>query len=351
MRHEHVLIVRLAGIGDVVMASCAARRLRELRPNARISWLTGATAAPLVERFADVDQVISLDERRLLAGSAREAMAGLLPVWNRLLRERIGEVVLLHLDRRYRFVVAPLLGARLWALEKGLNPLAGRYFGDECARLIEEGPGSRAGLPSRAAGAHATLGRLRDGETAGGGVKRPRVALVPGGARNVLREDRLRRWTVEHYAQVARALASNAEVVLIGDAADAWVRPAFEGTPVVDRLGAMTLVETLDFFRNCELTISHDTGPMHLARLAGSPLIALFGPTNPAERLPEDDRTVVFWGGADLACRPCYDGRNYAPCNDNVCLSGISPEVVVRAARAMLSRQNPDAGRRLTVVA
>lgn len=351
MRNEHVLIVRLAGIGDVVMASCAARRLRELRPNARISWLTGAGAAPLVEQFADVDQVIALDERRLLAGSKCEALATLLPIWSRLLRERISEVVLLHLDRRYRLVVAPLLGARMRSLEKGINPLAGRYFGDECARLVDGGRGIQGQLASRT-GAHAPLGRLRETEPVGARGARPRVALVPGGARNVLREDRLRRWTVAHYAQVARALAPEAEVVIVGDENDAWVRPAFDGSPVVDRLGTMTLVETVEFFRGCELTISHDTGPMHLARLAGSPLVALFGPTNPAERLPEDDQTTVLWGGADLACRPCYDGRNYAACGDNVCLSSISPDVVVRAARAMLARRNSGAaGRRLTVVA
>src|SRR5438105_15431894 len=45
---ESFLIIRLAGIGDVVMASALARRLREERRDARIVWLCGSTAAPRV---------------------------------------------------------------------------------------------------------------------------------------------------------------------------------------------------------------------------------------------------------------------------------------------------------------
>jgi heptosyltransferase-2 len=158
---------------------------------------------------------------------------------------------------------------------------------------------------------------------------------------------------VEHYAAVARALEPHAEVVLVGDASDAWVRPAFADVAVTDRIGGIPLAETLTFFRGCTLTISHDTGPMHLVRLAGSHLLALFGPTDPSERVPEDERTTVLWGGAHLACRPCYDGRNYAPCADNVCLSSIGPDVVVRTARALLVHAAGEAShrQRISVVA
>jgi heptosyltransferase-2 len=68
---------------------------------------------------------------------------------------------------------------------------------------------------------------------------------------------------------------------------------------------------------------------MHLAFLARTPTIALFGPTRPTERLPHDVRARMLWGGAHLACRPCYDGRDYAPCPNNVCIQAIRPADVV----------------------
>ena len=336
MPPKHFLIVRLAGLGDVVMGSAAARRLRDEYPEARITWLTGSGASPLVGRLDDVDGVIAVDERRLLTGGPGAAFSVLLPLWRRLVREKITHVLMLHIDPRYRLLTAPLVGARTLALERGINPLAGRYFGDECARLIDGLTAPRPSIASAIGAKHYPLGRV---SAQGARVfhDRPIVALVPGGARNVLRDDQLRRWPLTHYAAVAAALSDRADVVLIGDEGDAWIRPAFSGIAVADLLGAMNLSDTLDFLRSCALVISHDTGPMHLARLVETPLIAVFGPTNPAERLVADTRTMAIWGGSELACRPCYDGRNFAACSDNACMSGVSAELVIATASRMLA--------------
>jgi heptosyltransferase-2 len=90
--------------------------------------------------------------------------------------------------------------------------------------------------------------------------------------------------------------------------------------------------------RGADLVVSHDTGPMHLARLVRAPLVALFGPTNPHELLWTDETVTVLWGGGHLACRPCYDGREFARCADNICLSSVSPAVVHEAVRAAFKR-------------
>ena len=85
-----------------------------------------------------------------------------------------------------------------------------------------------------------------------------------------------------------------------------------------------------------DLVITHDGGPLHLALLAGTRLIALFGPTSPHEKVPERDGVVVLWGGADLACRPCYDGNDYADCPLNVCLTEVSVERVHEEAERLI---------------
>jgi heptosyltransferase-2 len=168
-----------------------------------------------------------------------------------------------------------------------------------------------------------------------------RVLLVPGGARNVLRDDALRRWPVSAYVRVAELLlARGMEVVLIGGASDEWVAPAFAQLPVVNRIGELGLNETLALMRNADVVVSHDTGPMHLARLVRTPLVALFGPTIPAQVLWTDDTVRVLWGGADLACRPCFDGREFARCADNVCMQRVSPEQVVSEVSVLLDRRS-----------
>lgn len=340
-RAEHFLIVRLAAVGDVVMASTLARRIRDERPSARITWLTGLGTAPLVGQFSDVDDVLAVDERRLLRGGPIDRASILLPLWRELLRRRFTRVMLLHPDRRYRAVVAPLIGTPIVALTRdrlgAMNPVPGRYFGDEYARLLD---GTDHAGPL---GHHHPFARLRPlAAVRTANDVRSRVALVPGGARNVLRESGVRRWPVQHYVDVARALVDDGvRVTLVGDVHDAWASPAFAELDVENRIGATTLIETLSLLASSDLVISHDTGPMHLARLVGAPLIALFGPTMPAQFVVEDERTAVLWGGSHLPCRPCYDGREFARCADNVCMSSIAPSVVLATARSLLNRARP----------
>jgi heptosyltransferase-2 len=162
--------------------------------------------------------------------------------------------------------------------------------------------------------------------------------IAPGGAKNVLRDDGLRRWPLANYARVAADLVSHgARVVVSGGTDDAWVRPAFDGIPVTDLVGKTDLIGLGAAIQACDLLITHDSGPMHLGFLARTPTLALFGPTRPSERLPHDAVVRALWGGDQLACRPCYDGRGYAPCHDNVCIQSVSVDTVAAEASSMLA--------------
>jgi heptosyltransferase-2 len=323
------------------MASTLARRLRAHAPDAHITWLCGTTAAPLVELFADVDEIIAVDERRLLTGNAIQKLQILPPLVRRLRASRFSRVFLLHADLRYRVLTAPLTGVPVVTQSSrnahgAMNPIPGRFMGDEFARLMD-GVEPRGPIVG-----HFPLGRLKEIARSPSDVPRRarRIALVPGGARNVLRESALKRWPIDHYAGLAREfLNDDCEIILLGNVDDAWVRTEFAGVLATDLIGRTTIPEMLRVLADCDLVISHDTGPMHLARIVGAPLIALFGPTMPAQFIVPDESTTVLWGGEHLACRPCYDGREFADCNDNQCISSISADVVLRTARTMLRRQ------------
>jgi heptosyltransferase-2 len=168
----------------------------------------------------------------------------------------------------------------------------------------------------------------------------PVVAIAPGGARNVLRDDALRRWPAENYADLTkRLLTDGIQVVLTGSPSDDWVRERFRHLPIIDLVGKTTLIELIAIYRACDLVITHDSGPMHLAAAAGARVVAVFGPTNPNEKVLVGGGIRVLWGGERLACRPCYDGRNYADCHDNRCLKEITVGAVYEEVAKILKQR------------
>jgi heptosyltransferase-2 len=156
-----------------------------------------------------------------------------------------------------------------------------------------------------------------------------RIALAPGGAKNLLRDDALRRWPLENYVLLAgRLIEEGFQVLITGSNTDSWVSESFKSAPVTDLVGFTSITDLVAVYRQCHLVVTHDSGPLHLAIASGTSTLALFGPTIPMEKVPNNKKTRVLWGGENLACRPCYDGKNYADCKNNQCMKDLSVEKV-----------------------
>ena len=163
---------------------------------------------------------------------------------------------------------------------------------------------------------------------------------MPGGARNLLRDDFQRRWPLDFYVSLASMLLEKGyEVVLTGGPQDGWVKPKFADLPVDDRIGHWAIPQTIAFYDSCDCVITHDTGPMHLAGITGCGLVGLFGPTAPSKFLPRRTGVLGLWGGERLPCRPCYNGNGYANCTWNGCMISLTVDRVFAAVEFVL--QNP----------
>ena len=338
----NALIVKLAAIGDVAMALPMVTALRVRHPGCRIAWLCGESTRPLLERVPSVDELIVADDRALLAGSRRERILATLAVWKRLAGRRFDLVLTAHADPRYRHLARPARATVRRALRadtahRGLVP--GRYHGDEYVRLVTGLDDYRAqSFPAPEIRA-ALSPELRTLLSAGNRSAKPVVALAPGGARNVARDNPLRRWPLASYSTLAGLLdARGFAILLAGADSDAWTRAAFASVPALDLIGRTTLPELIALFRICAAVVTHDSGPLHLARLAGAPRVALFGPTDPGAFVGDRKDAIVLWPGRDMPCCPCYDGREFAACADNVCMQRVTPQAVLRAVLDVAAR-------------
>lgn len=334
LAEARILIVRLGAFGDIVMASALLQAIRNATPRARVTWVCGARVQDLVS-LLDVDEVIAIDDRALFSGGPLGRARALGHALWSLAGRHFDLAVLAHMDARYRVLLWSVRSrrTRIWSRVPTFhtNPIPGRAYSDEYARLLDRDSISRGPIEGHFPLADVRSRLPRAAEEFGSSC----VALVPGGSRNLLSENSHRRWPVERYAELARALiAQGRRVILVGDDGDAWVRPSFEGIGVDDRIGRYALIETLALFASAGVVVSHDTGPLHLARLVRARLVALFGPTMPREFVNEGERTVVLWGGERLACRPCYNGRYFAQCDNHLCMKDISvPQVIAAVAQ------------------
>ena len=97
-----------------------------------------------------------------------------------------------------------------------------------------------------------------------------------------------RRWKEENFTRLAEWLLNSTyvdTVYLIGDEADKAInlriRAFSKSKAIIDKAGGMNLVESLELISAAKLYIGNDSGPMHIAALAGVPTLGLLGPNFP----------------------------------------------------------------------
>jgi len=329
------LIVKLGAIGDVAAVLPAAWKLHQA--GSKIDWLCGEAVLPLLSCYKWVTP-IPLDEKKLIGGRRLAAAREVFKAWGRLFWSSYDLCAVLQYDRRYRVLTLPVRAKRSVALDwnrRAFQLVSERHHSAEYARILCDLPDEYR-EENLAPLAPDSLPENPLPRTA-----RTRIALAPGGARNLLRDDPQRRWPVDSYVALARLLLGYGhEVVLTGGPGDRWVEPNFAGLAIDNRIAQWGIPKTLAFYDSCDCVVTHDTGPLHFAGLTRCGLVGLFGPTTPSKALPRRRGVVALWGGERLPCRPCYDGSEYANCKWNGCMFAITPQRVAATVVALLA--NPD---------
>lgn len=319
-----VLVVKLGAIGDVVMALPMLDAIEKAHPDWRIDWIVGHVAAPVLECVESTSlRIIKADEKALFRGGLLERVFSLMSIWRKLGIRRYERIFILNGDWRYGAIPLWCLGKRVWlAATRGeRTTIPGRHASSEYVRMTA-GIDANSAFPRYPRLALPVLPaeieeRLR-------GMPAGIVAISPGGAKNVMREEGLRRWPVERYLELVHALRSAGHpLMLIGGPGEEWVSERFGEFVDLDLVGKLSLPETMAALKKASVLVTHDSGPIHLGDAVGVPIVGLFGPTMPSEKAPIQSRHAIHWGGGTLGCRPCYDGRRYALCGRNSCLADI----------------------------
>lgn len=160
-------------------------------------------------------------------------------------------------------------------------------------------------------------------------TEKPIVALCPGTTWDS------KRWLPERWARVGDALMEDGfQVVFIGGKQDVFhtrdIIRYMKHRPI-DLTGKTSLREAAAVLEKSLLAISVDSGAMHMASAVDTPVIALFGPTNPKIQGPYGEKNEVLY--KKLHCSPCRKRI----CHHKECMKLITEEEVIDGARLKLS--------------
>ncbi len=358
---QRILVRGVNWLGDAVMTTPALARLRERFPDARITLLTAAKLAPLWSPHPAVDDVVSFAADEGLLSVARRLRAGrfdlalLLPN-----APRAGlEARLAGIPRR----VGIHWPWRDWLLTD-VVPTDPRAVGmrrrkpaEILARLREPAPPPNWGLPAPGPESHQLFHYLRLVAALGAdptplpprlGVApaeiadaRERLGLAPGirwiGFNVGAEYGPAKRWPVESFAAVARAVATRPGhgLVFFGGNSDiqtvARILAALgrSPAPVRNLAGRTSLRDLAASLAACEAVITNDTGPMHVAAAVGTRVIVPFGSTSPeltGPGLPGEGRHALL--KSDAPCAPCFLRECPA---DLRCLRRLEPDAILAA--------------------
>lgn len=340
-----ILILKPSSLGDVVQALPVLRLLKGHLPTAEIHWWVDAALAALLESDPDLASVVRFERRRW--GS---------PVhWPEMWRS-VRWLRAQNFDWVIDLQGLARSGAFAWLANGKL--LVGLDESREGARGFYDIIVPRVSFHTHAVDWYlAVLPRL--------GVpvhwnfdwlpERPAVAervrkkWPAQGVRWVAVQPGARwpnkRWPIEHFAALMKQLAAqftDIRFAVLGGEGDMPLGEfLWRDLPecCVDLTGQTSLPEMVEWVRRCELMVTNDTGPMHVAVALRKPVVAVFGPTEPRRTGPYGQLDNVLHHR--LPCVPCLKSRCVWP-QPMECLTAISPGDVVKRMRQMLaSAANP----------
>jgi heptosyltransferase-1 len=339
-----ILILKPSALGDVVQALPVLRLLKRHLPASEIYWWIDSSLAPLIEDDPDLTGVVRFERQRWAAPRYWGE------VWQRVrwLRQQAFDWVIDLQCLLRSGIFAWLANGRFCV---GLDePREGaRGFYDHIVQrpsaLTHAVDWYLSVLPVLGVPADASFQWLPERPALAASVRRQWpmngarwIVLQPGGRWPN------KRWPVEAFSElVPRLAAANPRMqfaILGGDEdrslgeAIARVNPA----RCLDLTGRVTLPEMVEWIRLSELMVSNDTGPMHVAAALGTPVVALFGPTEPRRTGPYRQLDQVLQ--LELPCVPCLKRRcSYSKPYE--CLRAISSAAVFEAVQSRLRTAAP----------
>lgn len=340
--YKNILIVKLSAIGDVIHALPVAHALKQQYPQARITWVVEKPAYDLLTNNPAIDEIILFDKPKF------KSLAGLFKYSPEFSRRLKGNNFDLALDLQGLFksaAIVALSGAKqrlgycnMRELSQWISkPVCGkhseghvveryldvaRYVGCDVKKAVF----TLTNTPDEAANAAAIAAQ------AGLPANQPYIILAPG------TNWPSKCWPAERFGELAAKVSQKGIIpVIIGGASDTSLAVTISNTcpAAVDLTGKTSLKELAFLMKGASCFVGGDTGPMHLAAAVQTPVVALFGPTDPGRNGPYGEIHTVIT--VQEECHKCW--KRECP-KGKQCLAAIEVQPVLEAVKELLENKH-----------
>ena len=350
---QKILILRLGAVGDVVRTLPALKALKESYPFSRITWVVEEPSRGLLEAQPEIDKVVLFPRKRWMDGikSPRNVWKTIGEMWRFVagMREQKFQVVLDFHGVLKSGLISILSGSpRRVGFERRsskewnflfsnirVSVPAGRISRFEKNFVLLRGLGLEANVGNHREKLHIPKADWEYVESFFSRlptpIRRPLIAIHPGTSHKTS----YKRWLPGRYGQLADRLIRHLGASVIftwGPGEMEWVENIQRNMKEPSVLGPRTesLTQLGEVYGRCDLYIGGDTGPMHIASMMGTPVVVIYGPTDPVVNEPLGRHWKVR---KEVSCSPCRKRS----CKERTCLKAVAVEDVLKPALEMLA--------------
>ncbi len=324
-----ILIIHTAFIGDIVLSTPLIKRIKEVYPESKITYVTTPVGASILRNNEDITEIIEYDKR-----GAHSGFKGLIALGRRLRYENFNLVLTPH-----RYLRSSILSWLTRSPKRiGYDTASGAIlFTDkvkydkekhEVEKLLsfmgEIPKNSRENYPIELYPSKKDTEIINRIWEENGLENEDVVAIAPGSKWFT------KKWPLEYFNKVIDLLIENNKKVIVIGGKDEMFLNVHTSKGVIDLRGETTLLELAEVLRRVRVVLTNDSSPIHIASaFKNTRIIALFGPTVKEFGFfpwSENSEVLEIEG---LPCRPCgIHGGNKCPKGHFKCMLEIKPEKV-----------------------
>ncbi|MDO9530007.1 MAG: lipopolysaccharide heptosyltransferase II [Syntrophales bacterium] len=345
----NILIVKLSAIGDVIHTLPSLSALRELYPDADITWVIEEASSDIIRDHPHLDRVIVSRRKKWMVDLKRPHQIGRtikeIKTFVRTLRDRSYDLVIDFHGLFKSSLIVLLSGGKSKLGYDSMQELSGLFLNEKIHENMKKHAVDRYLDLLRHLGSDVdekeflipvqeeNRNRVKNLLTINKIDTKDRFVAV-----NPVAFWETKLWEADKFARLCDRITKDlkAKVIFTGNRSDGMIEniQSLMSHPSVNLGGQTTLRDLAHLYSLSSVVITTDSGPMHIAAAMGTPVVALFGPTDPLRTGPYGRGHVVI--RKEMSCSPCFLKK----CDTRKCMKDITVEEVFQAVNKIESSRN-----------